>query len=261
MTTRLTVAEIEDSLTMLPAFPQIVLELLSTPDDETGRQAMMAFFRRDPISAVRLQAQRNGLDGHDRWSLRESALISSLDDFVALLGSPAEFLEHGLAVGLCAQELGWESGLNREFALVAGILHDIGQAWLFHCHPRTHSRVADLVVLSGRTSCEVEREVFGMDHGEIGGHLARAWGLPTPIVDAIAQHHRPVADSSDPMVASVYLAERYGHASEGHCVWDEAGDTCADAAARVLALHRHAELYGLLGQGDAGLRPAKRVMH
>ena len=36
-----------------------------------------------------------------------------------------------------------------------------------------------------------EREVFGADHADIGGYLLGLWGLPVPVVEAIALHHRP----------------------------------------------------------------------
>jgi hypothetical protein len=36
---------------------------------------------------------------------------------------------------------------------------------------------------------EAERLVFCADHAEVGGYLLGLWGLPVPVVEAIALHH------------------------------------------------------------------------
>jgi HD-like signal output (HDOD) protein len=40
-------------------------------------------------------------------------------------------------------------------------------------------------------ACSAEIEVFGAEHGDLGGFLLGLWGLPVPVVDAIALHHKP----------------------------------------------------------------------
>ena len=42
-----------------------------------------------------------------------------------------------------------------------------------------------------------ETRVFGSDHGDVGGYLLGLWGLPVPVVEAIAlkqlgYHNRPI---------------------------------------------------------------------
>jgi HD-like signal output (HDOD) protein len=38
---------------------------------------------------------------------------------------------------------------------------------------------------------EVEREVFGFDHAQLGARLAEGWRFPPPICDAILHQHEP----------------------------------------------------------------------
>jgi len=38
---------------------------------------------------------------------------------------------------------------------------------------------------------KTEREVLGVSHGEVGAYLLGLWGLPAPIIEAIAFHHTP----------------------------------------------------------------------
>jgi len=41
----------------------------------------------------------------------------------------------------------------------------------------------------GDPSSAIEREVLGVSHAEIGAYLLGRWGLPLPVLDAIAHHN------------------------------------------------------------------------
>ena len=261
----LTVAEIEDSLSMLPPFPRIVLDLLATVDDEAaGQRALATFFKRDPISASLLQASTPDAsepDAEQRWRRqREMVLINSLVDFAGQLDSETVFLEHNLTVALLAQELGRHCGLHPEFALVAGLLHDIGRSWMACYHPRTHLRANQLFMQSGRAACEVEHELFGMDHSEVGYCAARTWGVPAALLNAIARHHRPHGHTADCLVATIHLADLYSH------VRNEPRGTrrCADAlfaAARTLGIDLEMDVAALLNRVDERVHQTRAHLH
>jgi hypothetical protein len=57
-------------------------------------------------------------------------------------------------------------------------------------------------------SAAAEREIFGVTHAEVGAYLLGLWGIPFPIVEAVAFHHRPneVAPESRPLVAAIHIA-------------------------------------------------------
>jgi len=40
---------------------------------------------------------------------------------------------------------------------------------------------------------ELEAEILGVTHAEVGAYLLSLWGLPYPIVEAVAYHHNPAA--------------------------------------------------------------------
>jgi putative nucleotidyltransferase with HDIG domain len=76
----------------------------------------------------------------------------------------------------------------QENARVSGILHDIGKLVLL--------KIPDFFQLAqinnhGMITLESEYTVLKTSHAEIGAYLLGMWGLPDPIVDAIAFHHRP----------------------------------------------------------------------
>jgi HD-like signal output (HDOD) protein len=61
--------------------------------------------------------------------------------------------------------------------------------------------------LNGDTAA-AEREIFGVTHAEVGAYLLGLWGIPFPIVEAVAFHHRPneVQPESRALVGAVHIA-------------------------------------------------------
>lgn len=80
------------------------------------------------------------------------------------------------------------SSSEREEARVAGILHDIGLLLGFNI-PGFFTQVK--IDHNGQTVVESEYKFLGTSHAEMGGYLLGIWGLPDPIVEAVAFHHHP----------------------------------------------------------------------
>jgi len=76
-------------------------------------------------------------------------------------------------------------------ALVAGLLHDLGKVVLASNFDDLYSRVHSLARKHPVALWEIEKEMFGANHGEIGACLVGMWNLPDPIVQAVALHHEP----------------------------------------------------------------------
>ena len=55
---------------------------------------------------------------------------------------------------------------------------------------------------------EVEVQAFGISHGQLGASLLGTWGLPMPVLEAIACHHAPAqsADTSFSLLTAVHAA-------------------------------------------------------
>ena len=93
-------------------------------------------------------------------------------------------------------------------AFTAGLLHDIGALVLLHAAPPDYVRALDRKKELNGDSAAAEREIFGVTHAEVGAYLLGLWGIPFPIVEAVAFHHRPneVAPESRPLVAAIHIA-------------------------------------------------------
>jgi HD-like signal output (HDOD) protein len=76
-------------------------------------------------------------------------------------------------------------------ALLAGLVHDIGYWVLIQECPADLNRALQLAQSEGLASEEAERRVIGATHAEIGAYLLGLWGLPYPVIEAVAFHHSP----------------------------------------------------------------------
>src|SRR5207248_559457 len=82
-------------------------------------------------------------------------------------------------------------GEDAEYAFTAGLLHDIGKLVLAAARPAELGAVLGEAVSANRPLHELEAELCGVTHAETGAYLLALWGLPSPIVDAVARHHSP----------------------------------------------------------------------
>jgi HD-like signal output (HDOD) protein len=100
-----------------------------------------------------------------------------------------------------------------EAAYTTGVVHDIGMIIFALAMPEGCAEVIKLAAETGRPRDEIERERLGATHAEVGGYLLGVWGLPLPIVEAVAYHHRlPSAprERMDPVLA-IYVADQLAH--------------------------------------------------
>jgi len=76
-------------------------------------------------------------------------------------------------------------------AWLAGLLHDIGYWILIQECPQELARALEMSRKESLPLSECERRTIGATHAEMGAHLLGLWGLPYPIVEAVAVHHAP----------------------------------------------------------------------
>jgi len=79
---------------------------------------------------------------------------------------------------------------------------------LLHAAPPDYVRALERKKDLGGDGAAAEREIFGVTHAEVGAYLLGLWGIPFPIVEAVAFHHRPndVAPESRALVGAIHIA-------------------------------------------------------
>jgi HD-like signal output (HDOD) protein len=105
---------------------------------------------------------------------------------------------------------------------LGGLLHDVGRLILASGLPDEYAGVLQTARSRSWTILEAEQAAFGATHAEVGAYLLGLWGLPNPVIEAVALHHRP-AEASDakfsPVIA-VHVANSFAHEKAGsHLQW------------------------------------------
>jgi HD-like signal output (HDOD) protein len=101
-------------------------------------------------------------------------------------------------------------------AAVAALLHDIGKLVLACKMPDRFARLLARASERNQPLYQVEEELWGITHAEIGAYLLGLWGLPLSITEAVAYHHSPgrVPHYRFDAVAAVYVANLLAHDHE-----------------------------------------------
>lgn len=102
--------------------------------------------------------------------------------------------QHCLRVGAIARRISQEIPLPRQEqndAFTAGVLHGIGRLILVSNFLDVYRKAVAESKALGVNLTELEKELLGTTHGELGGYLLGLWGLPDPIVEAVSMHTHP----------------------------------------------------------------------
>jgi HD-like signal output (HDOD) protein len=98
--------------------------------------------------------------------------------------------EHVHAVTAAASSLVYKTPIADD-TLLAGLLHDIGYWVLVQECPQDLIRAMQMAASEAIPLYQAETAVIGASHAEIGAYLLGIWGLPHPVVEAVAHHHQP----------------------------------------------------------------------
>jgi putative nucleotidyltransferase with HDIG domain len=202
------IAEV-DKLVSLPDIYYRLEEAIVDPGSTTGKIAEL--LRSDPDLCARMLRMANSvfysfpttIETVERAvsviglrQIRELVLVTSV--VRAFEGIPDElvnmstFWEHSVAVGIMAQSLGKQARIaNADSFYIPGLLHDIGRLVMYLKLPGlTHQ----LLLEREATACSIfqlERNLLGYSHTEVGARLLESWKLPQSIWEPVATHHNP----------------------------------------------------------------------
>jgi HD-like signal output (HDOD) protein len=77
------------------------------------------------------------------------------------------------------------------------------------CIPERYRAVVQAAHSAKRPLHEVEQEILGVNHATAGAYLLGLWGLPYPIVEAVAYHHNPadIGETTFAVASATALAD------------------------------------------------------
>ena len=224
---RLDRRQIEDRLRNCPCLPSLasienaLKELLGADQRYTSQIAEI--IRRDPSLTARLLRLVNSVHyGISRpvksieeavfflgmRQIRQLAMVTPvIEDFQILAGHTRlewrGFWRHCIATALMTREvIDLVQSDRGELDYVAGLLHDVGKIAMASAFPEHFAEIYIHRTEAEKELMELEREVLGVDHAELGAIYLSKQTLPEAFVEIVRYHHEPDKATDQGKVAS-----------------------------------------------------------
>ena len=225
------------NLDSLPAMPAIAMKLMALNlNTDEGEAELLKLIGQDPqISAKLISLANSPMMGLNRkvGTVPEAAMLLGLTRVKAVaLGiaamsnfakvpatqnfAPQYLWLHSLSISIAMNTLSLsmprQMRPQQDHIHLAGLLHDMGYMVIHHVDSAASNELhLQLSLQPTRHVLEVEQEVLGISHCQIGAQLARQWNLPEEIIDVLHYHHTPYEDEvplANMLAYMINLAEK-----------------------------------------------------
>jgi len=145
-----------------------------------------------------------------------AGIFSQYDQKICRDFSLDALAQHSWTTGVMARKLAQserQDAKTLDQCFLAGLLHDVGQLVLAFGLNEEYTAVIVRAKDQNLPMCQVEQEMFGANHANVGAYLLALWGLPNPIIEAVALHHHPAqcaAPEFSPVIA-LHTADVFAH--------------------------------------------------
>jgi HD-like signal output (HDOD) protein len=216
------------------ALPRVCLELREAlVSDKSTATSVGEIIKQDPALCARLlQAVNSPIFGLRRsvTSAAEAVSFLGLDRVNDLMLALHAFTSFELPLGAkLSMEVHRDHGLRTARiaatiakshhsvdAFAAGLLHDLGSLLLQSNGAALFDEVYRDSEERGLQQHEVEHQLWGVTHADVGALLLGLWGLPDTIVQAVAYHHKPASEAATDLAKTVAVADALAHEQIGH---------------------------------------------
>jgi putative nucleotidyltransferase with HDIG domain len=129
------------------------------------------------------------------------------------------FWRHSIGVGVAAKLIAGKLGIPqnlREEYFIGGLLHDIGKIPLNDVFQEEYLKVIRTSDIKKVPLFEMEDQMLGMNHTEVGRLISEKWRLSSETFDCILNHHDPRSAQQEnfKLVSAIYLANSYCNLNE-----------------------------------------------
>jgi putative nucleotidyltransferase with HDIG domain len=259
----LSLDEIIGKLQDLPSLPAVVMELLTSIDQEDVDISVLA---KKVSHDQALTAKTLRLANSSTYGLQVK--VTTIQQAITFLGfqttrnlitaaavtgcfaagqcagfNDKAFWRHSIATAACARVLARRMRFNQDYAFTAGLLHDIGRLVLVSTYPE---RYAEVIAWRAAHDCDVleaERAVLGVDHVAAGVALAEHWNFSDTMKLAIAWHHEPERAGAGFLATIIHVANAIVHALDIAREDDDLVPPVSPVAWTALGLNEEAYLH------------------
>jgi putative nucleotidyltransferase with HDIG domain len=146
--------------------------------------------------------------------IRQLTMVTPIiEDFQRLTHQCAfpwrEFWQHCIGTAIITREIiGSVQAPMDESDYVAGLVHDVGKIVMAWSFPEHFSEIHRQAINGTLDLVNIETEVLGLDHGEVGALYLEHHRLPEVMIQSARFHHHPEnAQQHQALVASVQIAD------------------------------------------------------
>ncbi len=234
------------SIGSIPSLPKIYTELINrVDDDDFSLKDAAKLISSDVGMSVNILKQINLLGvGEEIKSIEQAVTLLGLNSIKSIVlsnhvftsfkplyiphFSQEQLIRHSMLTAIFAKEIAFIETGDRsiaESAFVVGVIHDFGTLIFADRFMKKYSTVMNRVHDTQRPIIDVERNVIGVSHAEVGSYLLALWGFPDAILRAVAFHESADthAMGSEPLLTSIVAANYFAHQFDN-------GDTASDTA-------------------------------
>lgn len=123
------------------------------------------------------------------WNAIKMISVSS-SLLTRMCATDRRLFNHSMRTAQIARFIATEANFYKvEEIAVVGLLHDFGQVVLALFYPEGNAMVRQYATGSGVPIHIAEREILGVEHGEVGGWVLEEWKLPQNITESVERHH------------------------------------------------------------------------
>ncbi|HEY3862611.1 MAG TPA: HDOD domain-containing protein [Verrucomicrobiae bacterium] len=224
----------------LPATPRLYTQVSEELRSHNSSLEVVAhLLRQDPVMSAKILQLVNSAffasasevtDMIDAATILGTERIKSLvllagvffqyNEAVGVFPAIDALLAHSVQTGVYARAIVLSETKNAplaEAAFTAGILHDMGKMILAGNLPDRYKAVRALRAARQLSDHAAEMEIFGATHAKVAACLLASWGLPLPILEAVAWHHEPECSPGKgfSLLAAIHAANAFAHESAG----------------------------------------------
>ena len=122
-----------------------------------------------------------------------TSVLNAFKDVSSEVLDMGSFWRHSIACGIAARTIGvYRRVANIERLYVLGLMHDIGRLIMHMEIPSQAAETLEVAVVEKKFLHDVEKQILGYDHCEVGSELMKSWKLPASLCEPVLHHHRQV---------------------------------------------------------------------
>lgn len=235
---------IEKQIDSFPSLPTIVAEVMNVVNnpESSARELTQAVLPDQSMCVAILKIANSALFGRPKEvsSLETAITVLGFDEIQNIVLSKSvlnsfgnvfrgddqiinEFWNHSFTCALAARSIAEHFNIsNPGRFFIGGLIHDIGKLAMLMTFRKDYVKERWLKGFSHPKKLDEERELFGLDHAEVGGRLLGKWNFPETLFNGVHHHHQPQKSSNNhdfPII--IQLADALSYICNEFSVEDE----------------------------------------